>query len=451
MSERSRYENENRSGYPNEAENGDRSRFQGSQSPMNYDYRQDRIRPSSPEFMPPPRRQDPRFAQEMEQDSRYRIPKLAASAPVKVEMNDPGQRLPSPSRRSSSPGRRSSSPRGFGHSSMGQAIYNNARSNPPDVSQYQKYDGKKREAPVDDYPVFNRRIRFKTSNPYPGEVPMVLEGWPEKDDDNIKVDPILCDPKWNFWNLPAKAKVLLVSNLHSKLVNHLAMFNLFGHYGDVLKVKLFRDDEQKLRNIAMIEFRTATFAMLARNMLDQESILGQKLVVSFSRYEKIVTEEELGIENCGKWIIRSFEDQEYMKYRRFATEDRMKSNLPTCYVKPTATLMAFNFSSDCSPSKIIEIIKRNGFQIIDTLALQMHSASMDRDQNYLQNCDKRRKFLVEFPDTSSALMALALLTGDPDIGEVLFYFNMNTISTEKNMLQSNDSMYKVLENNEPFH
>jgi len=440
MSERMRnYRNED----PRGSDHGDRYGHQrngtpDSQSSMNYDPRQDRVRLSSPEFSPPPNRMiDPRFSRESDHEPKYKIPKVRASTPVKIE-NDF-------ERRSSSP----ASAHSISSSSMNQTIYN-VRSNPPDVSQYQKYDGKKREAPRDDYPVFNRRMRFKCSNPYPGEVPMVLEGYPEKDDDMIKVDPILIDPRWNFWNLPVKAKVLLVSNLNTKLVNHLAIFNLFGHYGDVLKVKLFRNDEQELRNIAMIEFRTATFAMLARNMLDQESILGQKLVVSFSRYEKIVSEQELGIESCGKWIIRSFEDKDYIKYRRFASEERMKSNLPICIIKPTVTLVAFNFPPEITPSNVIEVVKRNGFQVVDTLALKLHTRNMEPDQNDLENCDRRRKMFLEFPDTSASLMAMALLTGDPDLGEVVFYFNLNQISSEKNMLQSSDCMYKIVESNDQF-
>ena len=40
-----------------------------------------------------------------------------------------------------------------------------------------------------------------------------------KDDDDIKVDRILTNKKFNFWNLPAKAKVLLVSNIPVNVAN----------------------------------------------------------------------------------------------------------------------------------------------------------------------------------------------------------------------------------------
>ena len=42
---------------------------------------------------------------------------------------------------------------------------------------------------------------------------------PEAREDLIKVDKVLTDEKFNVWGLPAKAKVLLISNLHLNVAN----------------------------------------------------------------------------------------------------------------------------------------------------------------------------------------------------------------------------------------
>jgi hypothetical protein len=41
----------------------------------------------------------------------------------------------------------------------------------------------------------------------------------DKDDQAIKVDKILTDKKYNVWNLPSKARVLLVSNVPAAVAN----------------------------------------------------------------------------------------------------------------------------------------------------------------------------------------------------------------------------------------
>ena len=49
----------------------------------------------------------------------------------------------------------------------------------------------------------------------------------------LSVPFIDIDPRFNFWNLPANAKVLLVSNMPEAITKPLEVFNLFryGHRG----------------------------------------------------------------------------------------------------------------------------------------------------------------------------------------------------------------------------
>ena len=92
---------------------------------------------------------------------------------------------------------------------------------------------------------------------------------------------IYIDPKFNYWNLPVKARVLLISNVpqvsfstaksgREEYYNNLLLvqaicmpdllFNLFSFYGDVERIKILR----RKTTCALVEFSTATFAAIAR-------------------------------------------------------------------------------------------------------------------------------------------------------------------------------------------
>merc|ERR550534_3475081 len=109
------------------------------------------------------------------------------------------------------------------------------------------------------------------------------ENW-GKDDDLIKVEPTLIDKKFNFWNLPKSARILLVSNVPPEIAKPNPIFHLFSFYGDVVRVKIL---PHKTPDVALVEFETATQACIARNHLDQVQMKDHKLVVSFSRFGEI--------------------------------------------------------------------------------------------------------------------------------------------------------------------
>ena len=54
------------------------------------------------------------------------------------------------------------------------------------------------------------------------------ENW-GKDDDLIKVEPTLIDKKFNFWNLPKSARILLVSNVPPEIAKPKPLFHLFRY------------------------------------------------------------------------------------------------------------------------------------------------------------------------------------------------------------------------------
>ena len=57
------------------------------------------------------------------------------------------------------------------------------------------------------------------------------------------------------------------------------LFYLFSFYGDVERVKVIR----RKQNCALVEFSTATFAAGARDHLDNTTLLGETIAVTFSR------------------------------------------------------------------------------------------------------------------------------------------------------------------------
>ena len=142
---------------------------------------------------------------------------------------------------------------------------------------------------------------------------------------------IFIDQKFNIWNLPDKARVLLVSNLPDCICQPDLLYNIFSFYGDVERIRLIRRDN----SCALIEFTTATFACLARNHLDGRSLRGNTLMVTFSRYDRVRLPSETGQVDTGD--TKDFSGSEYDKYKRYRSEDLKKNNMRKI-TEPTSTV-----------------------------------------------------------------------------------------------------------------
>merc|ERR1719334_1523843 len=53
---------------------------------------------------------------------------------------------------------------------------------------------------------------------------------------------IYIDQNFNYWNLPVKARVLLISNVPQAICQPDLLFNLFSFFGDVERIKILRQD-----------------------------------------------------------------------------------------------------------------------------------------------------------------------------------------------------------------
>ena len=111
------------------------------------------------------------------------------------------------------------------------------------------------------------------------------------------------------------------------------LYNVFSFYGDVERIRIIRKDEQNLK--ALVQFTTASHACVARDYLDQVTIRGAQLSVSFSRHNGVRNAREVGREEDGG--TKDFSGAGYSKYRRYATEDLKRSNMKKI-TKPTATI-----------------------------------------------------------------------------------------------------------------
>ena len=74
---------------------------------------------------------------------------------------------------------------------------------------------------------------------------------------------------------------ILVSCLPTEMANPDSISNLFGHYGDVFKVKILHNKP----DCALIQMAKPHQAALCRQFLDQVKVDGNTLCVSFSRIQ----------------------------------------------------------------------------------------------------------------------------------------------------------------------
>lgn len=292
--------------------------------------------------------------------------------------------------------------------------------------QYQQYTGIRPNLPTPGQQVgIPSRAHINYPRSYPDETPSQSEGFEGKSElFKFYIGYPRCQPE--------KRKVLLASNVSLKILHHMELFWIFGNYGDVSRIKLVKDNENKLRNIAFIEFYTATFAAIAREMLDQTCIYDEKLNVSFSNYEKIRSEEECGFPSNGKWRIRSFDEPQFSRYRRYETEDKIGENWRRCLVKPRVTLCSFDKNIEFSAAQLKQHLKESGIDVVDSLTLEKMTYGSH---------EKSRKIILEFDNISDSMMAMTRLAKVP----VMSHFNVKIISEEKRDAGNADSEYKIVE------
>merc|ERR1719219_3379488 len=218
----------------------------------------------------------------------------------------------------------------------------------------------------------------------------------EKNDDQIKVEPILIDRRFNFFNLPKAAKILLVSNVPSEIAKPKPLFHLFSFYGDVVKVKILPHKQ----NVALVEFETATMACIARDHLDQVQMKDHKLVVSFSRFGEIRPSPG------GEGLMEDFTGPDYKNLHRFSKEDIALVSLKRISA-PKQTLHVNNLTRGVNMNQVKALFVNKGVEVTDCIAVRKKKEKVKEGNT----APSRAMVFLEVASISDALIGMALVGG----------------------------------------
>jgi len=181
------------------------------------------------------------------------------------------------------------------------------------------------------------------------------------------------DKRFNYWNLPTKARVLLISNVPQAICQPALLYNLFSFYGDVERVKILR----RKNNCALVEFTTATFACIARDHLDQVSIRGETLVATFSRFDKVRMPQEIGLPADD--YTQDFSGPEFQKFKRYWTEELKRNNMRKI-IAPTSTIHVGGIQAGKSPNDIKRLFENFGLTVLDCVGVSIKKKKKDGEE-----------------------------------------------------------------------
>jgi len=191
------------------------------------------------------------------------------------------------------------------------------------------------------------------------------------------------------WNLDAKAVVLLVSNLPDKIKTPRELCNLFGVYGDVVRVKILRN----VRNSALVEFSSARQALRARDFLDQFDVYGRKMCVSFSKFDRIKLTSEGGYEDDGKTVDFAANRPHRVAHRSASVE----------YYKPKFSLLVTDFPEHVTADILKGTLETNGAEVFHIAAFKRRKLIPGAEDNF--------QFLIDLKTRSDGLIAMAKISG----------------------------------------
>jgi len=209
------------------------------------------------------------------------------------------------------------------------------------------------------------------------------------------------DKRFNYWNLPTKARVLLISNVPQAICQPDLLYNLFSFYGDVERVKIIR----MKNNCAQVAFTTATFACIARDNLDQVSIRGETLVVTVSRFDRVRMPQEIGLP--GDAYTQDFSGPDYQKFKRYSTEELKRNNMPKI-IAPTSTIHVGGIQAGKSPNDIKRLFENFGLTVLDCVGVSLEKKNGEEAVPPPGNSSLGRMFCyVQFATVDDSLIGFS--------------------------------------------
>jgi len=149
---------------------------------------------------------------------------------------------------------------------------------------------------------------------------------------------------------------ILVSQIPDEMANPDSISNLFGHYGDVMKVKVLHNK----KDCALIQMSKPHQAALCRQFLDQQKIDNNTLCVSFSRIQGIRMPTEIDIENDKN--TKDFTNIKGVhRFRNHNVAAKLSKNL--CH--PTAMLHVANMPDEFKAIDLQKYLIEEGLTVKD--------------------------------------------------------------------------------------
>jgi len=149
---------------------------------------------------------------------------------------------------------------------------------------------------------------------------------------------------------------ILVSQIPDEMANPDSISNLFGHYGDVMKVKVLHNK----KDCALIQMAKPHQAALCRQFLDQQKIDNNTLCVSFSRIQGIRMPTEIDIENDKN--TKDFTNIKGVhRFRNHMIAAKLSKNL--CH--PTAMLHVANMPDEFKAIDLQKYLVEEGLTVKD--------------------------------------------------------------------------------------
>jgi len=149
---------------------------------------------------------------------------------------------------------------------------------------------------------------------------------------------------------------ILVSQIPEEMANPDSISNLFGHYGDVMKVKVLHNK----KDCALIQMAKPHQAALCRQFLDQVKIDNNTLCVSFSRIQGIRMPTEIDIENDIN--TKDFTNVKGVhRFRNHMIAQKLTKNL----MHPTAMLHVANMPEDFKATDLQKYLVEEGLTVKD--------------------------------------------------------------------------------------
>ncbi len=151
----------------------------------------------------------------------------------------------------------------------------------------------------------------------------------------------------------ANSQCILVSNLPEEMANPDSISNLFGHYGDVHKVKILHNK----KDCALIQMAKPHHAAQCRQYLDQVKVGGNTICVSFSRIQGIRMPTDIGMEDEATKDFTNIRGVH--RFRNHNMAARLIKNL----CSPTMTLHVANLPEDFKSDDLQQYLVEKGFTV----------------------------------------------------------------------------------------